>query len=115
MEDNAGYFKAAKTLVSKLQRLDDSMNNKHNDNNDDNDDKNNDNHKTKNNNDDDDDDNNNINNNGIDDDEKEIYRKDIRTLMSPTMMNTNIHVVFTPMATYLVIYGSRFGYINEFQ
>ena len=33
MEDNAGYFKAAKILVFKLQRLHDSMNNKDNNNN----------------------------------------------------------------------------------
>ena len=31
------------------------------------------------------------------------------------MMNTNTHVASTPIATYLVRNGSRFGYGNDFQ
>ena len=113
-EDNAGYFKTAKILVSKLRKLHDSLNDDGNNN--------------------DNDSNNNTNNisniqsntdgsnNTIDDDdddeeaiEKELCTRGIRTLMATTLMNTNTHVVSAPMATYLVRNGSRFGYAHEFQ
>jgi len=47
-------------------------------------------------------------------DEQQIYRKGIQTLMGTALLNTRAHVVSGPMASCLVLHGSRFGYADDF-
>lgn len=48
-------------------------------------------------------------------DEMQLCRKGVRTLMGAVIIATRSHMVSTPMASYLLRNGSRFGFAHDFQ